>query len=122
MPRTLGRDIMLDPETHDLAIENGDLTVGVSVRQAVKINLMFVRGEWFANRQKGIPYFERVWIKPVNVNHLRALFRRAITDTPGVDRVIAFALAFNAGTRTLSIDWTATTNQGELTGSEILSV
>lgn len=114
---TLGPCLMLDPATHDLVIENGALVIGVSVAQAIKCNLLFVRGEWFLDRTRGVPYFEQVFVKPVNLAHLRSLFSRTIEDTPGVDKVVKLDLDYEETTRMLSINFTASTDEGEISDS-----
>jgi len=41
---TLGPDLLLDADTHDLVFVDGDLTMTVDLAQAVKIALLFVAG------------------------------------------------------------------------------
>ena len=119
---TLGPDLMLDPDTHDLQVIDGDLVVATDVAQAVKIRILFVRGEWFLNLQAGTRYFEVVWIKPVNLEHVAAELRGRILGTPRIDAITKFVLDFDENTRTLTLDWAATTDEGEIADVSTLNV
>lgn len=111
---TLGPDLLLDPETGDLDLEGGDLILGTDVAQAVSIRLKFVRGEWFLNRLQGIPYNEQIFIKNPNIDHVAALFRQTIVDTPGIGEITEFTFDFDENTRIFTLTWAATTDQGEI--------
>lgn len=111
---TLGPDILLDPLTKDLQLVNGDLVLGADVAQAVRIRFLFVRGEWFRNRNEGIPYYEEIFIKNPKLEQINALFRNSLLRTPGVDKVNSFVASFDVNTRIYTIDWSADTDQGEI--------
>lgn len=110
----LGPDVLLDTTTHDLNFVDADLVLSADVAQAVKINLLFVQGDWFLNRSAGLPYFEKIFVKTPNLDHVAAIFRRAIVDTPGVGEIIRFVIDFDANTRTLTLDWAANTDDEEI--------
>lgn len=110
----LGPDLLLDPDTHDLAFSNGDLQMAVDVAQAVKINLLFVEGEWFLDRLKGVPYFSDVFVKAPNLDHVAAFFRAAIVETPGVGELLEFSFDFDTPSRLFSVEWKADTDDGEI--------
>jgi hypothetical protein len=105
---------LLDPVTGDLSMVGGDFPMGVDVRQAVYIRLGFFRGEWFLDRATGVPYWERVFIKAPSPEHIAAIVRATILDTPGVGAITKFAFAFDTIRRRLSIEWAATTDDGEI--------
>lgn len=111
---TLGPDLLLDPLTHDLDLVDGDMVLGADVAQAVKIRLLFIRGEWFLNNLQGIPYFEQVFIKAPNLSHIASIFRQTIVDTPGVNELLQFNLDFDGNTRVFTLIWAADTDEGEI--------
>lgn len=119
---TLGPDLVLDPTTHDLQIVDGDLVIATDVAQAVKIRTLFVRGEWFLDLQEGTRYYEVIWIKPVNLDHVAAELRSRIVGTPGVGAITKFVLDFDETTRTLTVDWAATTDEGEIADVSTLNL
>lgn len=119
---TLGPDILLDPDTHDLDIVDGDLLLGADVAQAVKIRLLAVRGEWFLDRTAGIPYYEQVLVKNPNLSHVDALFRQTIVETPGINQLLSFETDFDANTRTYTVTWSADTDEGEISEVDTFTV
>lgn len=111
---TLGPDLLLDPETHDLVFRDGDVVMEVNVAQAVKIALLFVTGEWFLDRSDGVPYFSQIFTKAPNLDHIAAIYRKTILAVPGVKDLLEFSLDFTAATRELIVRWKADTDEGEI--------
>jgi hypothetical protein len=112
------RDLQCDPLTRDLVLTRGDLTLvsGVpAIRQAVEFAMRSFRGEWFLDTSAGVPYFQQVLVKGANINALKATFSAAVLAVPGIASVPTMALAYNGTTRTLRIEWSATTDTGEIT-------
>lgn len=110
----LGPDLQLDPLTHDLVFVDGALQLVADPVQKVKIRLLFIRGEWFLDIEEGVPYFEEIFVKAPNLDRLRALYRTVIGDTLGIEDVREIDLAFDAGSRRLTLTWTAGTAAGEI--------
>ena len=111
-------DLKLDTETGDLVINAaGDLEIVTgsdAVRQHLNLRLQFFRGEWFLDTRQGIPYFEEVLRKAPDLNVVQSLLREAIETTPGVLGISEFSLDYDGVTRTLSLDFRATTTDGPL--------
>lgn len=110
-------DLKLDTTSGDLAIENDDLVIinGVDdIAQHSKIRLRFFRGEWFLDLRVGIPYYEEILIKNPDLVAVRAIFREAILETPGVVDLLDFALTVNSATRTLNLRYTSSTDVDEV--------
>ena len=63
-------DLELNVQTHDLVIANGTMnllnTEPKVARQALNINLLLFRGEWFLDLDAGIPYFQELFQKGVS--------------------------------------------------------
>lgn len=114
----LGPDLLLDRQTHDLKFVDGDLVLSADVAQAVKVRTLFFEGEWFLDRSAGIPYFAEVFVKPVNLDLVATLFRDAIVNTPGVLGLTRFVSGYQPDTRTFTLDWAASTDEGEISDFE----
>ena len=105
-----------------LKITGGDLdtTGGLSLlsdlgdetTQRLRIKLRFFLGEWFQDPRIGIPFFETVLVKAPKLSEVRALFRRAIVTDPAVGALNSLDLDFDRASRTLSLSFAATLNDG----------
>lgn len=80
--------------------ETGDArateTLEEEVVQQLAIRLRFFLGEWFLDGREGIPFYRDVFKKNPSLPLLRALYRRVIATTPGVDSVRAIELEVDA--------------------------
>lgn len=107
-------DLALDTDG-DIAIENGDasLVSGTdAILQHIRMRLLFVRGEWFADRREGVPYFESILRKAPDLNLVRSILREAIARTPGIASVPTLTLELDASTRALSVSFEAVAEDG----------
>ena len=72
-------DLELNVQTHDLVIANGTVnllnTEPKVARQALNINLLLFRGEWFLDLDAGIPYFQEIFQKGFPKKQWIPLFR-----------------------------------------------
>jgi hypothetical protein len=122
------RDIKLDLDG-DLALEHGDLAlVGGStdeeniqaIAQDVRIRVRMFLGEWFLDESRGVPYHQQIFRKGARAGLVQSLLRRAIEQTPGVRVVTEMSLEANPQTRHAVATWRASTDAGELGGTETL--
>lgn len=117
-------DFALDPVTGDLAFADGRIamTTGAdAVRQGILIRLRNIRGEWFADLDDGVPWFENDSVpaadailgRPFDEIRTAAAFREAILDTPGVAAIDRLNVAFDGPTRSVRADWVVRTTFGD---------
>lgn len=109
-------DIKLDLTTGDIDLTGGALSIvsgAEAVTQELYIRFRFFKGEWFLNREEGVPYYEILGEKPSQAT-IEALFRKVITTCPGVISLDFFAASLNNDTRLLSVQFRATADNGEL--------
>lgn len=110
-------------ENNDLIIESGSFKLvkdGAEVVQKVRSNLLFYFDEWFLDTQKGVPYFEQVFVKPVNLANVESILKSAIINTVGVQTLNNFALTYDGGSvRKLSVAFEAETIYNEIINSEV---
>lgn len=91
------------------------------VVQGVRVRMLLVKGEWFLDQSKGVPYLERDLVtaseallgQRFNETKALAAFRTPILATPGVLSIAKLAVAFTAATRTLAVTWRARTVFGD---------
>jgi hypothetical protein len=113
----LTEDGDLDRSAHRLQFARGvDAVV-----QGVRTRMLLVRGEWFLDRDVGVPYLESDLVAPADAilgqrydeAKIVAAFRRPILATPGVRGILLLRPTFTAATRSLGIEWRARTVFGD---------
>jgi len=113
-------DILLTPDG-DLRIDEwGDIALTESVRQAVRIRLLWFFQEWRFAPDFGVPYFEEVFVKNPNITRIRAIIRREVLSVRDVTDVKNIEIDVNSQTRHARITFDALI--GEETYREELNV
>jgi|TARA_R110002126_G_scaffold34517_8_gene106831 hypothetical protein len=91
-------DIKLTVE-NDIEIINGKLNLVATkdelVVQLVKIAIGTYQGEWYLDNTIGVPYYQSILKKGVNKVLVDSIFRRVISDTRGVARILKFESTVN---------------------------
>lgn len=82
------------------------------VRQQLEFRLSLWQGEWFLDGDFGTPYLQRVLGKPSSINSALAAIKEQILDVDGVNAITDFSYQFDRPTRTLNIQFTASTEYG----------
>jgi hypothetical protein len=91
------------------------LATGIDyIRIKLKARLLFHLGEFFADIRQGFPYRERILVSNPDLDLIRAIFWEAITTTPGIIKIQKLELLFDRKKRTIGVDFTAITDNGEL--------
>ncbi|MDR1558710.1 MAG: hypothetical protein LBS84_03235 [Clostridiales bacterium] len=80
------KDILLDAEGDLKISEWGDISLTDSVRQAVRIRLLWFFNEWRFAPQYGIPYYEEILVKNPNLERIKSIIK---TEAMSVDEVSA---------------------------------
>lgn len=109
-------DLQLDDDG-DLLLTDGDLTQNsgvTAIKQDIQARLQFWLGEWFLDQSIGLLDRELFFVKNPDFLAIQGAIRREIQNTPGVDEVTRCEVTYDATTRTLSVDWRATTDLGEI--------
>lgn len=91
-------DIKLTKD-HDIEIIDGKLslidTKDELIVQLVKIRLSTYQGEWYLDNTMGVPYYQSILKKGVEKVLVDSIFRRVISETLGVDRIVTFKSTVN---------------------------
>lgn len=118
----IGRDLELDPNTGDLKLTGGDLTLVqdvAAIRQEAETRMRFFLGEWFLDVTAGIPYFQNILVKSPNLGAIKSILTDEVLATVGVQSLLTMDLNFDAGARVLAVKWSASTDVGELIESTL---
>lgn len=100
-------DLLLDSDG-DIVVRDGDLVWarGVdAVAQIIRIRLLMFKGEWFANLDAGVPYYQDLLGQKYDEAKVQDAMRAAITGAPGVAEVLSLRVTFNGATRSVRVDW-----------------
>jgi len=90
----------------DLRInETGDIELTDSIRQAIRIRLLWFFSEWRFEPEWGIPYFEQVFIKNPNLLRIRSIIRAEILAVDGVDSVRSIDISVDTVKRNAAISF-----------------
>ena len=108
---------------NDLILNNGSIqtvTEGAEVVQHVRTRLLFYMEEWFLDLNAGVPYYQQIFVKPANLANVESIFKTKILNTPGVERLLNFAMTFDGGSsRQLSVSFSAETIYGVIDNLEV---
>lgn len=98
---------------NDIAIEGADFATIESTRQRLRQKLLLWRGEWFANREAGFPYLQRVLGQAPRPEVVSSLIRQLLLDDEGVEDVQSLSLEQDAAARRLRVVFTAVLVDGD---------
>lgn len=111
-------DFYLDPVTHDLVLDNFTFKVTQTkeeeIIQRLKVKLLFFKEEWIFNLNYGIPYFQEIFVKGVDLEDIDEIYRTQITNEQGVRDLLSYSSSFNSSTRDLIISAKIITDSGEI--------
>lgn len=108
---------------HDWFLEDGTTPVVCPdiqslVRQRISINLKMIMGEWFADINYGVPYFESIFGKNTK-DATDSIIRNTILQTEGVTGLSSYTSSVDNTTRKITIRFSATTDSGTINNFEV---
>ncbi len=115
------RDLLLDDD-HDIALSGADLGLvsdGDAIRQAADIHLQFFAEEWFLDLTAGVPWFQSILVKNPNIPAITEIFKAELLSVTGILDVSQMGVSYTAATRTMLVNWSATSDLGELITSTV---
>ena len=110
-------DLAFDPKVKDLIIPIQPMDGAARIRQAVTIHLRRWRGDWFLDTSDGVPYVESILGKNKRPEIVEAILRAEILKVRGVKSIKSFTLLNDQRTRKISVDWSADTTEGLISGN-----
>ncbi|MNG96778.1 hypothetical protein D3C79_558580 [compost metagenome] len=93
-------DLRLEPDAHDILFVNGETPVtqltSEVVAQRLKITLFTFWGEWFLNRNIGVPYYQQIFGKVRRKSTIDTIMQGIIYDDPDVIEILTFTSDLDA--------------------------
>lgn len=109
-------DILIDKNTGDLVISDGDLvlidTVQEAASQRLTIKLNTYLGEWFADLEHGVPYFQSIFKKGVEKLTIDAIMQSVILEDDDIQSITVFKSEISGVEYRMT--FTALSNSGEV--------
>jgi hypothetical protein len=82
------------------------------VTQRLQVALQLFKGEWFLDADAGIPWYQEILEKGVDVTVVDSILRKQILATEGVNRILTYSSSIDAATRIVSVAFTVDTVYG----------
>lgn len=95
---------------------------GAEVVQHVRSRILFYLGECPWDTTAGVPYFQRVFVKPLNLPQVEAILKAVVIQSPGVLKLTDFSMAYTSSTRQLAVAFEAETTYGVVFGATINTI
>ncbi len=103
-------DILLDANG-DLDISGrGDISLGDSIAQKIRIRLLWFEGEWRWDMDEGLPYFGGLFVKNPDIDEFESLVREKIFEVDEVTEVREVLISYDRRERTARVRYTALTD------------
>lgn len=103
-------DILLDHEGDLCVSSNGDIKLGDSVAQKIRIRLLWFEGEWRWDEEEGMPYLDRLFIKNPDTDYFESVVRERIFDVDEVTEVKEVSVSYDRKSREAQIRYVALTD------------
>ena len=115
-------DILLDSCGDMYVSPQGDIALGNSVAQKIRIKLLWFEGEWKWNREEGMPHRESLVIKNPDTDYYESIVRAKIFEVDEVTEVKDVSITYDTKTREAVIKFTAITDYETIKEEVKLSV
>ena len=103
-------DMLLD-SAGDLCIsQKGDIVLGNSVAQKIRIRILWFEGEWRWNEEEGLPYMSELLVKNPDTDTFESLIREKIFEVEEVTEIKEVLISYDRKTRESIIRYTALTD------------
>ncbi len=103
-------DILLDSKGDLYISPEGDIALGNSVAQKIRIRLLWFEGEWKWDVDEGLPYMSDLLVKNPDVDTFESIVRAKIFEVDEVTDVKAVLVDYDRQTRIAVIRYTALTD------------
>lgn len=116
-------NLAIDQETGDLleaANQIQQVTELDAVSQAVYSDLKTFLGEYWLNKTIGVPYYEVVFKKGVDLSIIKTLLKNEILKRDDVTEILSFTAEFIGTGRELKVVFSARTTYGTIEDQEIV--
>ena len=102
-----------------------DLTVGAqgifmkygsdAIAQNIEERLKMFLGEWEYDTTQGTAWFEKVYVRPLNLSNAESELKKRVIKTPGVIKLLEFNMGFDKANRMInSVEVAVLTEDGKV--------
>lgn len=95
---------------------------GAEAIQFVRSCLLFYLGECSWATNKGVPYFQRIFVKPMNLPETEAILKSVVIKAPSVSKLLDFSMAYSSKTRKLAVAFEADSTYGVISGATLNTI
>ncbi len=107
---------------NDIFVSNGRIAIvtdGQQVVQSVRTRLQFYLGEWFLDLNAGTPWYQEIFVKPINLGNIESILKTRIINTPELSTITEFSMELEDPTsRILKVSFSAETEFGAINTEE----
>lgn len=103
-------DILLDKNGDLFVSPQGDIGLGNSVAQKIRIKLLWFVNEWKWDIEEGMPYREGLLVKNPDISYFEGIVRGTIFEVDEVTEVKDVEIVCDIKTRSATIKYTAITD------------
>lgn len=103
-------DLLLDRNGDLFITPSGDISLGNSVVQKIRMKLLWFEGEWRFDKEEGVPFFSFFFVKKPDLNMLESMVREKIFEVEEVVEVREVAVEVCAKKRMAFIRYVAATD------------
>lgn len=111
-------------ENNDIVLLNGSFATvkdGAEVLQHIKARLDAFKGEWFLDVESGTPWFQDIFVNPVNIANIESIIKSRIIETKGVLKLLTFETNYTSNDRKMFITYSGETKYGVITSEVIIN-
>ncbi len=97
---------------HDMTFGNGLADYAEraeAVAQNVKTRLILLQEEWFLDLSAGVPWLQKIMVKPARLLLANTIIKRTMLKTDGVTKIVSYSTSFDRETRRLNVAATLNT-------------
>lgn len=95
---------------------------GAEAVQHVRSRLLFYLGECSWAVDVGVPYFQRIFVKPMNLPQTEAILKSVVLNSPNVLKLLDFSMQYTSSNRRLGVAYQAETTYGVIVGATLNTV
>ncbi len=91
---------------NDIYLDGGRFVLiedGAQVAAKLRTNLLTYLGEWFLDLNTGVPYFQEIFVKPVDLANVESILKQTILTTDGVESLTTFETSFDGVLRSFAV-------------------
>lgn len=103
-------DILLDESGDLIVTKQGDIKIGNSVSQKIRIALLWFEDEWRWNKENGLPYQNELFVKNPDIDSFESLVRNKIFEIEEITDVVDVSITYDRANRKATIRYVAKTD------------